>query len=188
MSNREVISKRTRFDVFKRDGFVCQYCGRHPPDVMLEIDHVIPICQSGDNAESNLLTSCCDCNRGKAGNSLKLVPPTLAEKAEEIRAREEQLAAYREVIEVRLDRIEDDLFRVAEKLKPGSKTDGVLRIWVPTIKNFNTLLPLHEVLEAAEIAFAKIPYSDQRRFRYFCGVCWTKIRNLDAGNARRERS
>jgi 5-methylcytosine-specific restriction endonuclease McrA len=36
---RTPISKSTRFDIFNRDAFTCQYCGRMPPVVMLEIDH-----------------------------------------------------------------------------------------------------------------------------------------------------
>jgi len=31
MSDRTPISKRVRFEVFKRDGFQCQYCGASPP-------------------------------------------------------------------------------------------------------------------------------------------------------------
>jgi 5-methylcytosine-specific restriction endonuclease McrA len=36
------ISKKLRFEVFKRDNFTCQYCGRETPEVILEADHVIP--------------------------------------------------------------------------------------------------------------------------------------------------
>jgi 5-methylcytosine-specific restriction endonuclease McrA len=42
-NTRKPLSKKLRFEVFKRDGFSCQYCGAHPPDVLLEIDHVIPV-------------------------------------------------------------------------------------------------------------------------------------------------
>lgn len=37
---RIAISKRVRFDVFKRDSFKCQYCGKSAPDVILEVDHI----------------------------------------------------------------------------------------------------------------------------------------------------
>ena len=65
MANRQTIPKKIRFEVFKRDAFRCQYCGRSAPDVILEIDHIIPVAEGGKNDLLNLVTSCRDCNRGK---------------------------------------------------------------------------------------------------------------------------
>lgn len=62
---RQSISKTLRFEVFKRDKFTCQYCGRMAPDVVLEIDHITPVKEGGNNDILNLVTSCKDCNRGK---------------------------------------------------------------------------------------------------------------------------
>jgi len=173
------LSKRTRFEVFKRDGFVCQYCGAHPPDSILEVDHIIPVCEGGGSDVENLVTACFNCNRGKAGISLTSIPQSLAERAEEIHEREAQLIGYREIVQAREDRIEDDKWRVADTLVVNASVDGMRRDWLQSIKRFNTLLELHEVLEAAEIARTKVPHSEVRRFKYFCGVCWTKIRNAD---------
>ena len=39
-----------------------------------------------------------------------------------------------------------------------------------------------EVIHSAEIAFAKNIYSESRTFTYFCGVCWSKIR--ESNNAK----
>lgn len=65
MAERKNISKKIRFEVFKRDSFRCQYCGRSAPDVILEVDHIKPVAEGGDNSLLNLITSCRDCNRGK---------------------------------------------------------------------------------------------------------------------------
>ncbi len=65
------ISKRTRFEVFARDGFVCQYCGSKPPDVVLEVDHVDPRSNGDLDDDLNLVTSCFACNRGKGAKVLK---------------------------------------------------------------------------------------------------------------------
>lgn len=62
---RKPLSKKIRFEVFKRDKFTCQYCGRMSPDVILEVDHIEPVAEGGDNEITNLITSCRDCNRGK---------------------------------------------------------------------------------------------------------------------------
>ena len=67
---RSTLSKKTRFNVFKRDLFTCQYCGKKSPDVILEVDHIKPVCDGGDDNIINLITSCFDCNRGKRGEPL----------------------------------------------------------------------------------------------------------------------
>lgn len=65
MAERKSIGKKLRFEVFKRDKFTCQYCGRMSPDVVLEVDHIKPVAEGGNNDIINLITSCRDCNRGK---------------------------------------------------------------------------------------------------------------------------
>ena len=56
---------KIRWIVLKRDNFTCQYCGRKAPDVILEVDHVIPKSKNGGNELTNLKTSCYECNHGK---------------------------------------------------------------------------------------------------------------------------
>lgn len=67
---RTAISKRTRFEVFKRDSFTCQYCGRAAPTIVLQVDHIQPCAKDGDNDILNLITSCQDCNAGKSDKAL----------------------------------------------------------------------------------------------------------------------
>jgi hypothetical protein len=67
---RKTISKKTRFEVFKRDKFKCQYCGSEAPSVVLVIDHIEPIALGGDNNVMNLVTSCVDCNSGKSARRI----------------------------------------------------------------------------------------------------------------------
>jgi hypothetical protein len=74
MSARKALSKKTRFEIFKRDGFTCQYCGKQPPDVTLVVDHVNPVANGGDNEILNLVTSCEECNQGKGARLLEKVP------------------------------------------------------------------------------------------------------------------
>jgi len=62
---RKPISKAVRFEVLKRDKFQCQYCGAVAPKALLEVDHIIPVAEDGDNEIINLITGCFDCNRGK---------------------------------------------------------------------------------------------------------------------------
>ena len=67
---RKAIPKKMRFEVFKRDKFTCQYCGRMAPDIILEVDHITPVAEGGKNTMLNLITSCRDCNRGKGKTRL----------------------------------------------------------------------------------------------------------------------
>lgn len=62
---RTGISPKLRFEVLRRDKYVCQYCGACGPNVELEVDHKIPVSKGGKTIESNLVTSCIECNRGK---------------------------------------------------------------------------------------------------------------------------
>jgi len=65
------ISDKKRFQVFKRDHFTCQYCGRSAKDgAILEIDHIIPKSKGGTDDIDNLITACRECNRGKGKESL----------------------------------------------------------------------------------------------------------------------
>lgn len=99
-ARRRPLSKRVRFEVFKRDSFTCQYCGRQPPEVVLHVDHIQPVASGGGNDRDNLITSCRDCNLGKSDGLLCAVSPRpdanmmLAEAAQEMA----ETVSYREML------------------------------------------------------------------------------------------
>lgn len=70
MSKRKPLGNKLRFEVFKRDSFACQYCGRKAPDVVLQADHITPVASGGTNEILNLITSCFECNSGKSDKKL----------------------------------------------------------------------------------------------------------------------
>jgi 5-methylcytosine-specific restriction endonuclease McrA len=59
----------TRFNVFLRDRFACQYCGDTPGTSELTFDHVIPRSRGGQTNWDNVVAACSDCNLIK-GNRL----------------------------------------------------------------------------------------------------------------------
>lgn len=64
---RGKLSSRLRYEVFKRDGFRCVYCGRTASDgVTLHADHIVPIAKGGQTVIDNLQTLCSECNAGKS--------------------------------------------------------------------------------------------------------------------------
>jgi len=59
----------TRFNVFLRDHFACQYCGTRKPTQELTFDHLVPRSRGGRTTWENVVTACGDCNLLK-GNRL----------------------------------------------------------------------------------------------------------------------
>ncbi len=59
--------KLTRREVFRRDNYTCQYCGRR--DGGLTVDHVVPRYQGGLHIWTNVVAACPSCNHRKGGRS-----------------------------------------------------------------------------------------------------------------------
>ena len=57
----------TRLEVFNRDQYTCQYCGKETRQ--LTIDHVMPRHQGGEHIWENVASACVACNRRKAGRT-----------------------------------------------------------------------------------------------------------------------
>lgn len=88
------LSKRVRFEIFKRDGFTCQYCGQRPPEVVLEVDHIHPQSKGGTDDMLNLITACSACNNGKRAE-------LLSDRSPKPDADVEYLAIQQEVAELK---------------------------------------------------------------------------------------
>jgi 5-methylcytosine-specific restriction endonuclease McrA len=58
----------SRREVFNRDGYTCQYCGRRGQRD-LTLDHVLPRHRGGRHTWENLVTACKTCNHRKAGRT-----------------------------------------------------------------------------------------------------------------------
>jgi len=56
----------SRRNVFKRDHFMCQYCGDRPGTDELTIDHVMPRSRGGGSSWENCVLACMHCNKRKA--------------------------------------------------------------------------------------------------------------------------
>lgn len=182
------ISKRTRFEVFKRDKFTCQYCGRTPPTVTLQVDHIVPSSKGGEDEIENLATSCADCNLGKSNVELGAVPPPLMEQAQIRQEQAEQMQAYnaflmeqREYQQHQLELIGHHWFNKFKKKKDSWIFAGQ---YEQSVKRFLKQLPVAMILDAIDIAHAKFPVlnergDDYKTFKYFCGICWSMIRERE---------
>ncbi|MDI9413362.1 MAG: HNH endonuclease [Bacillota bacterium] len=112
MNKRKPIGQKKRFEVFKRDSFMCQYCGRSAPEIVLEVDHIKPVSKGGTNDILNLITSCKDCNRGKGAKELSDTSTITKQKDQldelnERRIQLEMLAKWRESLQdLQTDKVE----------------------------------------------------------------------------------
>lgn len=91
--SRQSLSKKLRFEVFKRDSFTCQYCGQSAPTVVLNADHIHPVSKGGDTDILNLITACFECNAGKKDRLLSDDTAVAKQKAQldELNLRREQI-------------------------------------------------------------------------------------------------
>jgi hypothetical protein len=171
------INKKIRFEVFKRDGFKCAYCGNCPPKVILEVDHIDPKSKGGKDDINNLVTSCFDCNRGKKNIPLSKIPPKLSENLEVLQEQEEQIKAYRKFIkkiELRIKKDMDSVDSVYQQQYEKWMFSDQFRNG--TLKQFISKLPVNEVVDALKIAISRFPEDKDRVINYFCGICWNKIK------------
>ncbi len=61
--------KLTKLEVFNRDRYTCQYCGRQTKE--LTLDHIIPRRRDGEHNWENVVSACKVCNRRKGGRTPK---------------------------------------------------------------------------------------------------------------------
>lgn len=193
---RQSVSKRIRFSVFTRDGFACRYCGKTAPDVQLEVDHLVPVALGGGNARDNLVTSCHDCNRGKAARSLDDVIPPLSpdvvlESARTAKAQADALVEEQRAMKEREEALRVVAYplyvRLQEIVAPGEEWTAEMdylcdKTW-KAVCQFVERLPLEKVAEAVEAVERKEEWSGfggSAALRYFCGACWRMVREAAA--------
>lgn len=175
------ISKKIRFEVFKRDGFQCGYCGKTPPGVVLEVDHIDPKSKGGKDGLDNLITACFDCNRGKRDIPLEKIPQQVCDNLEVLQEKELQIKEYRKFVKKIERRLQADIAEInavyTESYKNRVFTDQFNNV---SIRKFLSLLPKHEIIDSLRMAISKFSgrsLKDRNMIiSYFCGICWNKIK------------
>jgi hypothetical protein len=181
-NGRKQVSTRTRFEIFKRDLFTCQYCGATPPGVLLHVDHIIAVANGGGNDRDNLVTACQGCNLGKSAIPLTSVPQSLKDKSKEVAEREKQIHGYNAILQAKRDRIENEAWAIAAALERMEYIDSYNRRNLVSIRMFLERLSYQEVLDAVDVTVSRWGSSGSRAFRYFCAVCWNKIKESKNGS------
>lgn len=171
------VSKRTRYEVLRRDDFTCRYC--RSKDNELHVDHVTPVSLGGDDRPANLVAACKDCNLGKASASPDsatlehLDEQTIAyEKARAlVVARETKKAkAKRKVYKQVTDAWEATAPRYAEMAPDWRAT---VSAWI------GRGLSTERIIEAIEIASGKGHLPSSAVYPYACKVAWNWLTDLE---------
>jgi hypothetical protein len=178
------VSKRLRFEIFRRDNHACRYCGATAPDVPLRIDHVTPVALGGTDVPENLVTACEPCNSGKTSTTpgaplvadvasdalrwsqaMQLAASVMAEK-------EAEKLAYRDAFKAAWDRWGRGEGKVRKPLPLPDE-------WRQSIERFRVAgLPASVWEEFIDTAMTKKHVTDT--FRYMCGIAWRQIDQLQA--------
>lgn len=157
MNKRKGISKKIRFEVFKRDKFTCQYCGQKSPDVVLHVDHINPVAGGGDNDLMNLITSCFECNIGKKDRLLsdesvlgkqRKQMELLQEKREQIEMMYEWKKTLASFDDEQVNKVED---YINNKIEPYT----ISKAYKNTIKKLFKSFSINQILEAVDLSFDK---------------------------------
>lgn len=182
MAKRKSLSKKVRFEVFKRDLFTCQYCGRKPPTIILECDHIDPVSKGGSNDRDNLITACFDCNRGKSNNELSSVPMSIKDKHEILIEKDSQIVEYNKLVK-KIKRRENKEINAVIEIHAWFYPDFrfTKQFKESSIRKFIKELGVDVVEDAMDKACCKTEY-DYDALKYFCGICWNKIKGNTYGN------
>lgn len=177
------ISRALRYQVLRRDNHACRYCGATAPDVKLTVDHVTPTALGGSDEPANLVTACSACNGGKAAT-----PPDAAQVEDVNAAALHWAAAMRIASEtIAADRLSRDSIR-ADFLEAWQDwtyagSDGerhtieLPNSWPNSIDSLvKAGLGVADIVDAVDIAMRAERVKET--FRYFCGVAWSMVREL----------
>jgi len=191
LTKRKTITKKLRFEVFKRDAFTCQYCGLKAPDVLLHVDHINPVSLSGTNDLLNLITACIDCNSGKSNR--RLSDNTILDKQREQLA---QLQERKEQIEMMfawqkgLSAIKDDVTtQLAEHWSDLVTGFSLNENGRKGLKKLEKRFSIEEIMESMRIAAdTYIIFQDGKPTAESVEAAWKKVggicttRRMDAEN------
>lgn len=177
------VSKRTRFEILRRDGHACHYCGAKAPGVALTVDHVLPVTLGGTDDPANLVTACADCNAGKSS-----MPPDAAILPEV----DEKAIAWQAARHVAMQRIAEkreardaSLEKFRSAWMSWDEDGAFLPIdWRSKVGGWlaDGLTPA-DIDEALDIALGSRA-SSRNVFRYMAGVAQRMLSELDAETRR----
>jgi hypothetical protein len=179
VAQRTAVSKQLRYQILRRDNFACRYCGAKAPEATLTVDHVVPVALGGETVASNLVTACEPCNSGKTST-----PPDAA-LVEDVQADAVRWAhAMRVAAAIQMERYdarECYVAAVGDAWDEWTGRDGQPlprpADWRESVGYwFDLGLEQTLIIGHVETAMKKKALPLDQVWRYFCGCCWTVLR------------
>ncbi len=166
------VTKRTRFEVLRRDNYTCRYCRSKENE--LTIDHVIPVSLGGSDDPTNLVAACKDCNAGKASAApdqgmIAQVDEDSLRWAQAMKLAAERAAKKRSADAKTLEHFRDHAWYAHED--GHGRTMDLPNDWELAIeRQLASGLTMSDLEEAVKVTASK-PWVKTDHFRYFMGVC-----------------
>ncbi|MER7761312.1 HNH endonuclease [Streptomyces sp. NPDC097619] len=184
------VSKRLRYEVFRRDNHTCRYCGASAPDVPLRIDHVTPVALGGTDTPGNLVTSCEPCNSGKSSATAdNALVQDVADDAIRWAAAMQQAADN--LLEQEAPKLDYRAAFLREWNRWGygegddRKAIELPGDWKQSVERFRVAgLPEWVWGEIVDIAMGSDKVHDPNKFKYCCGIAWKKVGIIQEGARR----
>lgn len=183
MAKRKSLSKKLRFEVFKRDSFTCQYCGRKAPDVLLQVDHINPVAAAGGDDLLNLTTACFDCNSGKSDRLLSENSVLDKQRAqlEQLQERKEQIEmmfAWQKGLAAIKDDVIEELAQYWSEVAAGFQLNETGK---KGLKKLERQFSLQEIMEAMRIAAdTYIEFQNDAPTKESVEYAWKKVGGICA--------
>jgi hypothetical protein len=168
------ISKRLRFEILRRDNHACRYCGQSAPDVMLHVDHVVPVALGGADEPENLVTACVDCNTGKSSTPVDaaIVADVAADALRWSRAME-IVATGRAVARQEARERQNEFLALWCRWTIGGEVVELEDDWASSLDRF--VLAGLDMEDMEELIAVAMRSRSSEKWRYFCGCCWRRI-------------
>lgn len=179
------ISKRLRFEILRRDNHACRYCGTAAPDAKLVIDHVIPDVLGGRTGPDNLVAACESCNSGKSSASPDApIVDDVAEGALRWAQAMKYAAQLKEKELQEQHSLDQGFLEIWNrwKLAAGTPHEAYLPLpdeWDDAIRRLRVAGMTERLFtEAVDIAMKATKVPPDSTFRYFCGVAWNMVTDM----------
>jgi len=164
------VSKRTRFEVLRRDNYTCRYC--RSTDGRLTVDHVTPVALGGSDSPENLVACCADCNSGKTSTSV--TEETVAAVAEDALRWSAAMEQAAQVMRAKTDERHIYLAAFYDEWPQHRYLPNNIEATVDRF--FDAGLPVEVLKEVTRIAGNARGVDN--RAAYFAGVGWKRVRAM----------